>query len=124
MNDENTSILQYNNENSLSCILSLAYYSARTNYTIHRGLAGGKGYENLVFIPRKGCQTPAVIVELKWNHSAETAIEQIKRKEYVKSLKDYSGEILMVGISYDKNAEKHHTCMNDRTLFLFMQLSS
>ena len=78
----------------------------------------------MVFIPRKGCQTPAVIVELKWNHSAETAIEQIKRKEYVKSLKDYSGEILMVGISYDKNAEKHHTCMNDRTLFLFMQLSS
>ena len=114
VHDENTSILQYNNENSLSCILSLAYYSARKNYTIHRELAGGKGFADLVFIPRTGCTTPAMIVELKWNISAEAAIDQIKKKEYVKCLKDYSGEILLVGISYDKDAEKRHTCVIEK----------
>ncbi len=114
VHDENTSILQYNNENSLSCILSLAYYSTRKNYTIHRELAGGKGFADLVFIPRKGCTTPAMIVELKWNISAEAAIDQIKKKEYVKCLKDYSGEILLVGISYDRDAEKRHTCVIEK----------
>ncbi len=114
VHDENTSILQYNNENSLSCILSLAYYSARKNYTIHRELAGGKGFADLVFIPRTGCQTPAMIVELKWNISAEAAINQIKKKQYVKCLKDYIGEILLVGISYDKDAEKRHTCVIEK----------
>ncbi len=114
VHDENTSILQYNNENSLSCILSLAYYSARKNYTIHRELAGGKGFADLVFVPRTGCTTPAMIVELKWNISAEAAIDQIKQKQYVKCLKDYSGEILLVGISYDKDAEKRHTCVIEK----------
>ena len=114
VHDENTSILQYNNENSLSCILSLAYYCARKNYTIHRELAGGKGFADLVFIPRTGCTTPAMIVELKWNISAEAAIDQIKKKQYVKCLKDYSGEILLVGISYDKDAEKRHTCVIEK----------
>ncbi len=114
VHDENTSILQYNNENSLSCILSLAYYSARKNYTIHRELAGGKGFADLVFVPRTGCQTPAMIVELKWNRSAKSAIEQMKEKQYVKCLKDYSGEILLVGISYDKDAQKRHTCVIEK----------
>ncbi len=111
VHDENTSVLQYNNENSLSCVLSLGYYSARKNYMIYRELAGGKGFADLVFIPRKGCTNPAMIVELKWRHSAETAIEQIKKKEYVNCLKDYSGEILLVGINYDKDSEKKHTCV-------------
>ena len=50
-----------------------------------------------------------MIVELKYNKSAEGAIEQIKKKQYADSLKDYSGEILLVGINYDK-ADKRHTC--------------
>ena len=114
--DENTSILQYNNENSLSCILSLAYYSAKKSYVMYRELAGGKGFADLVFIPRKECQTPAFIVELKWNKSAEAAIDQIRQKKYTESLKDYSGEILLVGINYDKDAEKKHTCVIERVI--------
>lgn len=117
VHDENTSILQYNNENSLSCILSLAYYSAKKKYTIYRELAGGKGFADLVFIPRKECSDPAMIVELKWNQSAEAAIDQIKRKEYVKCLKDYSGDILLVGINYDKEAPdgaKKHSCLIEK----------
>ena len=117
VHDENTSILQYNNENSLSCILSLAYYSAKKSYVMYRELAGGKGFADLVFIPRKECQTPAFIVELKWNKSAEAAIDQIKQKKYSESLKVYSGEILLVGINYDKDAKddtKKHTCVIER----------
>ena len=114
VHDENTSILKYNDENSLSCILSLAYYSAKKSYVMYRELAGGKGFADLVFIPRKECQAPAFIVELKWNKSAEAAIDQIKQKKYTESLKDYSGEILLVGLSYDKDAEKRHTCVIER----------
>ena len=114
--DENTSILKYNDENSLSCVLSLAYYSAKKSYVMYRELAGGKGFADLVFIPRKECQTPAFIVELKWNKSAEAAIDQIKQKKYSESLKDYSGEILLVGLSYDKDAEKRHTCVIEKVI--------
>lgn len=106
---DNTSILKYNDENSLSCVISLAYYSARKTYTIERELPAGKGYADLVFRPRKNNSNPAMIVELKYDKSAEGAIEQIKKKQYVDCLNDYSGKILLVGINYDKN-DKRHTC--------------
>lgn len=108
---ENTSILQYNNENSLSCVLSLAYYSARKDYVMYREFPGGDGFADLVFVPRKTCRTPAFIVELKWNQSAETAIDQIKQKKYAECLKDYSGEILLVGIDYQKDTKQHDCVM-------------
>lgn len=106
---DNTSILKYNDENSLSCVISLAYYSARKTYTIERELPAGKGYADLVFRPRKNNSNPAMIVELKYDKSAEGALEQIKKKQYADCLKDYSGEILLVGINYDKDC-KCHTC--------------
>lgn len=106
---DNTSILKYNDENSLSCVISLAYYSARKTYTIDRELPAGKGYADLVFRPRKNNSNPAMIVELKYDKSAEGALEQIKKKQYADCLKDYSGEILLVGINYDKD-DKCHNC--------------
>ncbi len=106
---DNNSILKYNDENSLSCVISLAYYSVRKTYTIDRELPAGKGYADLVFRPRKNNDNPAMIVELKYDNSAEGAIEQIKKKQYADCLKDYSGEILLVGINYDKE-QKNHTC--------------
>lgn len=106
---DNTSILKYNDENSLSCVISLAYYSARKTYTIERELPAGKGFADLVFRPRKNNSNPAMIVELKYDKSAEGALEQIKKKQYVDCLKGYSGEILLVGINYDKDC-KCHTC--------------
>ena len=104
---DNTSILKYNDENSLSCVISLAYYSARKTYTIERELPAGKGFADLVFRPRKNNSNPAIIVELKYDKSAEGALEQIKNKKYADCLKDYSGEILLVGINYDKESKKH-----------------
>ena len=104
---DNTSILKYNDENSLSCVISLAYYSARKRYIVERELPAGKGFADLIFLPRKNNSNPAMIVELKYNKSAEGAIEQIKKKQYADSLKDYSGEILLVGINYNKDTKKH-----------------
>ncbi|MDD7294779.1 MAG: AAA family ATPase [Oscillospiraceae bacterium] len=104
----NVSILKYNDENSLSCVISLAYYSAQKNYTLHREMPAGKGFADIVFEPKRNCNLPALIVELKWGHSAEEAVEQIKQKNYTDCLKNYSGEVLLVGVNYDK--DKHHTC--------------
>ena len=108
----NVFILKYNNENALSCVISLAYYSAQKNYTLHREMPAGKGFADIVFEPNRNCNLPALIVELKWGHSAEEAVEQIKRKDYLDCLQNYHGEVLLVGVNYDK--EKHHTCKIER----------
>ena len=108
----NASILKYNDENALSCVISLAYYSAQKNYTLHREMPAGKGFADIVFEPNRNCDLPAMIVELKWGHSAEEAIEQIKRKDYLDCLQNYHGEVLLVDVNYDK--EKHHTCKIER----------
>lgn len=105
---ENASILKYNDENSLACVLSIAYYSARKDYIIHRELATGNGFADLVFIPRNGRNLPAMIVELKKGHSADEAIQQIKDNDYLHKVSEYTGEMLLVGINYDD--QKGHTC--------------
>lgn len=107
---ENISILSYNNENSLSCVITIAYYVARKNYILVRELPAGKGFADIVFIPRKSINKPAMIIELKWNDSVEGAIKQIKNKNYVDAIKEYTGDILLVGINYDKKSKKH-SCM-------------
>lgn len=109
---ENTSILQYNDENSLACVLSIAYYSARKDYILHRELATGKGFADLVFIPRIGRKLPAMIIELKRGHSAEEAIQQIKDNNYITKVSEHSSEIILVGINYDD--KKVHTCIIER----------
>ena len=105
--DENTSILAYNDENSLACVLSIAYIWAKNEYVIHREYATGKGYADLVMIPRRNVSKPALVIELKFNHSADTAIDQIKQKNYPARIADYTGDILLVGISYDKETKQH-----------------
>ena len=107
--DENTSILSYNNENSLACVLSIAYYYAKNDYVVHRELATGKGFADLVMVPRKNVDSPALVVELKFNKDADAAIDQIKRKDYPAKLEQYAGNLLLVGINYDKDT-KTHSC--------------
>jgi hypothetical protein len=106
---ENTSILQYNDENSLSCVITLAYYNAINDYTIIREMPAGLGFADIVYIPQNGSDKPAMVVELKYNQKAKTAIGQIKAKQYPKSLEKYKGNLLLVGINYDKET-KEHTC--------------
>ena len=108
--DENTSILSYNNENSLACVLNIAYIYAHNDYIIHRELPTGKGFADLTLIPRKNVDKPAIVLELKYRQDVEAAIDQIKRREYTGKVAQYTGDILLVGISYDKR-EKKHTCL-------------
>jgi len=112
---ENVSILSYNDENSMSCVLSIAYIWARNEYIIHRELATGKGYADLVMIPRKKSDKPAIVIELKYNTAVNTAIDQIHQKNYPEKLMEYTGDVLLVGISYDRK-EKRHECRIEATV--------
>lgn len=111
--DENTSILSYNNENSLACVLSIAYYYARNDYVMHRELATGKGFADIVLIPRKNVDSPAIVLELKFSQDADAAIDQIKRKQYPAKVAEHTNNLLLVGINYDRET-KQHTCHIER----------
>ncbi|WP_394886932.1 AAA family ATPase [Clostridium butyricum] len=101
-------ILQYNDENSLACVITLAYLSARDIYRIEREEKTGKGYADFSFHPRRKSDT-ALIIELKKNETVQKAIQQIKDKEYVQKFKKEYNNILVVAICYDFN-NKEHTC--------------
>lgn len=113
--DENTSILSYNNENSLACVLSIAYYYARNDYVMHRELATGRGFADIVLIPRKNVESPAIVLELKYDKDADSAINQIHRKQYPAKVAEHTGDLLLVGINYDKN-KKTHQCKIEKTI--------
>ena len=105
---EEISILQYNDENSLSCTIQLAFYFAREYYTMVRELPAGKGFADVRMIPRPcHLDKPAIVIELKWDKSAVGAIEQIKEKQYGNALKDYQGNLLLAGINYNRKTKKH-----------------
>lgn len=104
---EEISILQYNDENFLSCTINLAFYFAREYYTMIRELPAGKGFADICMVPRKRyLDKPAIVIELKWDKSAVGAIAQIKEKRYGNALKDYQGNLLLVGINYNKTTKK------------------
>ena len=109
-----TSILKYNDENSLSCVLTMAYFTAPAYYNIVREFPTGKGFADMVFIPRANAgKRPAMVVELKYNQSADSAIQQIRERRYQGALSGYSDRILLVGVNYDADGEdkKKHTCV-------------
>ncbi|MGN0159215.1 MAG: AAA family ATPase [Brotaphodocola sp.] len=113
---EYASSIQYNNENSLSSVLTIAYLSAmQYYYKPVRELPAGRGFADFVFIPKieYAAYYPALVVELKWNKSAETALQQIYEKEYPRSLLDYTGNILLVGINYDKKSKTHQCIIEE-----------
>lgn len=108
------SILQYNDENALSYTVSLALYSARQYYEVIREFPAGKGFADLVYLPRKMyANKPAMIVELKYDRTAETAISQIKERNYPHSLNGYQGKLLLVGVNYDKRNKEHACCIEE-----------
>lgn len=116
---ENTSIIKYNDENSLACIVTLSYYTAKNQYEIIRELPSGKGYADIAFLPRKNESLPAIVVELKSEQSESIALEQIKKREYSEKISGFSGEIILVGINYstEKGSEyKHHTCVIEKIM--------
>mgnify|MGYP000153914163 CR=1 FL=1 len=110
IHEEYTSVIQYHNENSLSSVLAIAYLSAMQYYFKPiRELPTGRGFADFVFLPKPEYKDdyPALIVELKWNQKAKTAMQQIREKHYPDSVLHYTGDILLVAINYDKNSKKH-----------------
>ena len=103
-----TSNRSYNNEDALQSAIYLAYLYALNKYTIVKEMTTGKGFADVVFIPYVE-NYPAMIIELKHNKTAESALKQIKEKEYFDSLSHYNGNLLFVGIDYDEK-NKTHTC--------------
>ena len=104
------SIIKYNDENALSSTLAIAYLGAMKYYFKPvRELPAGEGFADIVFIPKPEYKKayPALVVELKWDKTAQTALQQIKDRKYPDAIADYTGNILMVGINYDKDTKIH-----------------
>ena len=113
---EYAAAIQYHHENSLSSVLTIAYLSAMKYYFKPiRELPTGRGFSDFVFIPKEEYRVdyPALVVELKWNKSAHTALQQIKDKKYPESLLQYTGNILLVGINYDKKSKAHECVIEE-----------
>ncbi len=112
---EAASVLEDNDENSLGCAIGLAYYSARKDYRLIREFPAGKGFADIVFLPLPHTGKPAMVVELKYGVTVDAAIQQIKDRQYMQSLEGYSGEILLVGINYDRDhPDKPHSCVIEK----------
>ena len=116
IHSEYVSVIQYHDENSLSSVLTIAYLSAMKYYFKPiRELPTGRGFSDFVFIPKEEYRVdyPALVVELKWNKSAHTELQQIKDKKYPESLLQYTGNILLVGINYDKKSKAHECVIEE-----------
>ncbi|MDE7415899.1 MAG: ATP-binding protein [Lachnospiraceae bacterium] len=117
IHSEETVPLHYNKEDRLRSVIKLAYYTYKDYYLQWEELPAGEGYADIVYLPRRDSEYPALVIELKWNQTAEGAIEQIKKKNYPKAIENYGGEILLVGVSYDKTlpaGSRTHTCRIER----------
>lgn len=109
VHQDNTSILQYNDENSLACALTIAYFAAMKEYKFVREMPAGKGFADLLLIPYRKADQPAILLELKYDQSAQTALDQIHNKCYPNALNGLASSIVLVGINYDKKS-KNHEC--------------
>ena len=113
VHSEETVPLHYNNEQSLRSTIKLAYYTYRDHYIQFEELPGGDGYADVVYLPKRDSAYPILVIELKWNLNAKGAVEQIKSRQYQMPLEGYGTRILLVGISYDKDApvgNRKHSC--------------
>jgi len=107
----------YNSEAALSYAVQMAYYAAQKYYTTIQELDTGKGYADIVYLPSpKYPDKPALLVELKYNHSVRTAADQIRDRNYPQKLAHYQGNLLLVSVNYDKEVKstaedyKRHSC--------------
>ena len=115
VHEQNSSVLNYNNEQSLRFIVLIAYYYAREQYNIIQELPAGEGFADIVFVPKPFVDSEKylpMVVELKWHQTADAAIAQIKNRQYPDALQGYN-KILLVGINYDKDI-KEHECVIEK----------
>ena len=120
IHEEEAAALFYNNEQALRGIIKLAYFAYKDYYIKFEELPAGAGFADIVYFPKKDSSLPALLVELKWDNTAKGAIDQIKDRHYPEVLKDYGGEIILVGISYDKKKKagsRTHSCVIEKMKF-------
>ena len=114
IHNETASMLKYNDENSLACVVLTAYYSAKAYYMNPiMELPSGKGFADIVYLPKRNIDKPALVIELKWNKSAKGAIAQIRDRKYADWIQGYTGDILLVGIDYNTDT-KVHECIIEK----------
>ena len=110
VHDTESPIFSYNSEIELSAVVNLVYLAARDKYRIEREDKAGEGFVDFIFYPRRR-NLPGIILELKADSTPETALAQIRDKEYCEKLKKENvTQILAVGINYDSKA-KEHQCL-------------
>jgi hypothetical protein len=108
-----TAPLFYNDEQALRSVIRFAYISCIDEFLRIEELPSGIGYADVVYLPKQGSAMPIMVVELKWNKSAEGAIDQIKNKNYPQVLEGFGSDILLVGVNYDEKS-KRHTCVIEK----------
>ena len=116
IHNEYVSVIQYHDENSLSCVLTVAYLNTIQYYFKPvRELPTGREFADFVYLPKPEYRDdyPAMVIELKWNKNTKTALQQIKEKKYPDSLLQYTGDILLVAVNYDKNSKKHECVIEE-----------
>lgn len=114
--DKESPLLSYNSESELTVLISLVYLAARDTYRIEREDKAGIGYVDFIFYPEIDRRADGIILELKVDHTADEALQQIKDRNYALKFDGrfgetpkYTGRILGVGIAYDRKT-KEHSC--------------
>lgn len=104
----------YNDEQTLRYVVKFAYIAAIDQFVKVEELPSGHGIADVAFLPKKRSRLPAMVIELKWNRTSEGAIGQIKDRNYPAVLKDYGGDVVLVGINYNEKTNAHTTCRIER----------
>lgn len=114
--DTESPLLEYNSESELTVLVTLVYLAARDFYRIEREDKAGIGYVDFIFYPETDHKADCIILELKVDHTADEALQQIKDREYALKFEGklgkpsrYTGRVLGVGIAYNRS-KKEHTC--------------
>lgn len=103
---ELASIFNKNKEDILGVIVHISYYDVNDFYFIRKEDTSTLGRADLSFTPRDNTHIP-MIIELKVDKHVDTAINQIKEKNYSSVFTGYKGKILLLGISYNSKTLKH-----------------
>ena len=116
VHEDKVPVLEYNSESALRYVVLMSYLAAEKDYlaTLNE-FPTGKGFADIVYLPKKVSKNgkPALIIELKKDASAKVALEQIKERDYVSRVKEYTDNILLIGINYDSKS-KQHSCIIEK----------
>ena len=116
VHEDKVPVLEYNSESALRYVVLIAYLAAEKDYLAPLNeFPTGKGFADIVYLPKKVSKKgkPALIIELKKDASAKVALEQIKERDYVSRVKEYTDNMLLIGINYDSKF-KQHSCIIEK----------